>query len=152
MSVRAKTEGNRISLNSGFHCKLNTGSCVDPEGGNTFWDPVPRRYCLDNTYTMLYQGPSTRLETKSETIFTVNVRDTSFSVAITGLENSCGLNIYRTEHPKLLIVPGKDRVYLKGIMQFKQTPIILICFYTLTLNSYMLSGILDLKFNPCISM
>lgn len=108
MSVRAKTEGNRISLNSGFHCKLNTGSCVGPEGGNTFWDPVPRRYCLDNTYTMLYQGPSTRLETKSETIFTVNVRDTSFSVAITGPENSCGLNIYRTEHPKLFIVPGKD--------------------------------------------
>ena len=38
--VRINT--NRVHLRSGITCELNSTHCTDIEGGDTFWDPVPR--------------------------------------------------------------------------------------------------------------
>lgn len=107
-SDRVKVKNNKVYLPSGYHCVLKTGTCIDSEGGHTSWDPLPGRYCADNTYSILYQGHANKLKSKTEVVYTVNVRDTSFSLRTTGAETSCDLTIHKTERPKLFIVEGKD--------------------------------------------
>ncbi|XP_074111451.1 uncharacterized protein LOC141535426 [Cotesia typhae] len=107
-SARVKVDNNKVHLPSGYTCKLNAGSCVDPDGGYTFWESLPRKYCNDNTYTVIYKGTATKIKSDAETVYSVNIRDTSFSLTTTGVDSTCGLSIYKTEHPKLFIVQSKN--------------------------------------------
>lgn len=108
MIVRVKVENNKVYLPSGMKCILNNGNCVDPEGGNTFWNTLPKKYCRTNTFSVLFNGPAKILKSKEDIVYTVNVEGTSFSLSIKGIENSCGLSLFKTEHPKLFIMEGKD--------------------------------------------
>lgn len=102
--ARVKMNDNVIYLPSGHRCKLNKGHCIDPEGGHTYWDSLPRRYCIPDTYSILYKGIATRLKSTTETVYSMNVRDTSFTLSVIGTQTSCGTTFFRTEHPKLFIV------------------------------------------------
>ncbi|CAD6223579.1 GSCOCG00013004001-RA-CDS, partial [Cotesia congregata] len=106
--ARVKVADDKVYLPSGTPCKLSRGKCIDPEDGYTYWQSLPRKYCISDTYTILYSGGATRLKSKTETVYSVNVRDTSFSLSMTGTETSCGVSLIRTEHPKLYIIAKKD--------------------------------------------
>ncbi|CAG5093395.1 Protein of unknown function [Cotesia congregata] len=80
---------------------LNEGSCVDSDGGYTFWDSIPQKFCKENTYSVLFKGLVTKLVSKSGTVFSVSVRDISFSLTTIGTEDSCGLSMLKTEHPQI---------------------------------------------------
>lgn len=41
--ARVESESNKVYMPSGSTCKLETGSCIDPERGYTFWNPVPKK-------------------------------------------------------------------------------------------------------------
>ena len=47
---------NKIHLRSGVTCSLSESHCVDMEGGQTFWNPLPDDICNFNKYEILYAG------------------------------------------------------------------------------------------------
>lgn len=107
-SIRVKVSENKVYFPSGHQCNLDKGNCIDPEYGYSYWNPLPQRFCNPNTYSILFKGFATKLTSDTETVYSMNVRDTSFSLYTIGTETSCGVTIIRTEHPKLFIVTSKD--------------------------------------------
>ena len=51
-----KLNSNTIHLRSGTICSLLDGSCIDQEGGYTFWNIVPVNNCKFQQYSILYEG------------------------------------------------------------------------------------------------
>ncbi|XP_074114124.1 uncharacterized protein LOC141537176 [Cotesia typhae] len=107
-SIRVKVSENKVYFPSGHQCNLDKGNCIDPEYGYLYWNSLPQRFCITNTYSVLFKGFATSLKSKTETVYSMNVKDTSFSLNTIGAETSCGVTIIRTEHPKLFIVTNED--------------------------------------------
>lgn len=107
-SARSHLQDNQVSLLSGTRCSLNIGSCVDLNGGYTFWDPLPQDTCHFDRYAVLYQGYASKLEDKSfrysEIIYTVVTQDITFALTSKERHPVCGYQLIKTEHPKLFIL------------------------------------------------
>ena len=58
---RIKLNSNALHLRSGTACSLSEGSCIDSEGGYTFWDPIPIDNCMFNRYSVLYEGYANKM-------------------------------------------------------------------------------------------
>ncbi|EGI58576.1 hypothetical protein G5I_13313 [Acromyrmex echinatior] len=56
-SIRRSSD--EIVLPSGLHCKVATGTCLDMDGGETFWSTVPPDNCHFSHYDVLYEGKAT---------------------------------------------------------------------------------------------
>lgn len=99
---------NQIILKSGLHCPVSDGTCLDNDGGNTFWSPTPTDNCHFSHYDVLYEGPAIRLSPKAGTqgpvIYTVTSQETTFALTRTTDFTLCGYLISKTEHPKLFIM------------------------------------------------
>lgn len=121
-NTRVKVADDKIYLPSGYHCKLSKGHCIDPVNGYSYWNALPRKYCLPDTYSILYRGLATKLTSIKETVYSLNVRDTSFSLSITGTETSCGTKLIKTEHPKLFIVESSNLESLEKNNIVKSNP------------------------------
>jgi len=93
---------------SGAQCKLSHGSCIDAEGSETYWTPLPIDHCHFDQYDIIYEGLATRLTPKTNqstpTIYTVTTQDTTFALTKTSDFNICGYRLTQTEHPKLCIL------------------------------------------------
>lgn len=55
-TANVNVDANKVILRSGTTCNLNEGLCVDMEGGNTYWDPLPEDTCKTKRYGLLYEG------------------------------------------------------------------------------------------------
>lgn len=118
-TANVKIDSNRVQLRSGITCKLSTTSCTDIEGGNTFWDPLPRDSCKFSSYSLLYEGFSEKIidsdNEVGETVYTLSSQDTIFALTAKGKQIICGhtlKNRIRTEHPKLIIFETNPGVAL----------------------------------------
>lgn len=104
-NVRLNT--NQVQLRSGVTCKLNSGHCIDIEGGNTFWDPMPEDTCKFSDYSALYRGLVEKIvdyaRDPPRITYTLNAQDMVFALFRTGEYTTCGYKLIRTEHPKLVI-------------------------------------------------
>lgn len=99
---------NEIILRSGSRCKHDAGTCIDWEGGNTHWEPLPEERCKFNNYEIVYEGRAEKIrDTKNgangEEIFSITSSEVTFALAVKGKTSVCGYNLLRTEHPKLFI-------------------------------------------------
>jgi hypothetical protein len=89
---------------------LGSGGCRDADGGETFWPIVPTDNCHFDKYDILYEGIATRLISKEieksnrPTVYTDTTDDTTFALAKITEISVCGYKLFRTEHPKLLIM------------------------------------------------
>lgn len=103
-----KRSTSTINLPTGTRCPVQPGNCIDYDGTETFWDTPTADSCHFNHYDVLYEGIATRLSPKENQttpiIYTVTTRDTTFALAKTTEFNLCGYQLYRTEHPKLIIL------------------------------------------------
>lgn len=105
-----------IKLRNGLTCHTSRIGCMDIEHGNTFWD-IPRTgKCDDTNHMVLYEGVSTKhlvMDNGREKItYSVTTKDKSFGLTITDAYNACAFTSYRTEHPKLIIIPkGRGRFF-----------------------------------------
>lgn len=106
-----KISSNELILQSGLHCKVPDGHCLDIDGSQSFWLPLPEDSCQFNSYDILYEGIAIRLRPKQSTsgptIYTVTTRETTFALAQTTSFSICGYRILKTEHPKLFILETK---------------------------------------------
>lgn len=102
-----RTSGDVI-LPSGTHCKITPGYCIDTEGAQTYWAPLPIDSCHFDRYNILYEGPATKLTPKnnhlSPIVYTVTTQDTTFALTKTSELSLCGYRLIQTEHLKLLIL------------------------------------------------
>jgi len=98
----------RIILPSGTHCDMTRGHCIDADGMETYWTDISTDSCHFDQYDILYEGIATKLSTNNSQatpdIYTVSARDTTFALTKTQETNLCGYLLFRTEHPKLLIM------------------------------------------------
>ena len=74
----------KIILQSGTHCTLIDGFCIDIDGNSAYWKTEPTDSCNFNRYDVLYEGKATKLTTQNQSL--------------------CGYTLIRTEHPKLFIL------------------------------------------------
>ncbi|KAL7299003.1 hypothetical protein TKK_0008099 [Trichogramma kaykai] len=106
---RAKVDlnNNKIHFRSGTICDFGSESCVDADGGNSFWKTLPEDICQFNRYNILYEGQSEKImdpeDEDSSNIYTVTSRDITFGLTAKKSELICGYKIIKTEHPKLYI-------------------------------------------------
>lgn len=109
-----KRTSNEILLLSGTRCPVDKGYCMDSDGSETFWPPIPTDSCHFDRYDILYEGLATKLSSKpgqsTPTVYTVTTRDTTFALTKTAEISLCGYKLTQTEHPKLFILetqPGR---------------------------------------------
>jgi len=115
-----RLNNNRVILRSGVTCELGATHCVDVEGGDTYWRPVPTEgTCALSNYGVLYEGFAEVLTDTTaqqpQIVYSLNSQETIFALTSKGTYLLCGYTLTRTEHPKLLIfetTPG-NRVFSK---------------------------------------
>jgi hypothetical protein len=85
--VAVKHSTGVVLLPSGTHCDVQIGRCMDTEGGETYWLPLPMDNCHFDRYDVLYEGTATRptsREPANQTdlvVYTVTTGDTTFALA-----------------------------------------------------------------------
>lgn len=101
-------ETNQIHLRSGTTCSYMDTTCMDIDGGYTFWKTIPTDHCGFNHYDVLYEGYANRmldtLYEQPQMVYSLSTQDITFALTKTGEEPICGYTLIKTEHPKLLIL------------------------------------------------
>ncbi|XP_057335847.1 uncharacterized protein LOC130674515 isoform X2 [Microplitis mediator] len=105
---------NEVLLRSGVKCAYSTGSCMDTEGGNTYWNLLETDQCKFNRFKVLYEGPAEKIKDISipkfgQEIYSVTANQITFALSVKGFIPVCGYKIIKTEHPKLFIVDSEDK-------------------------------------------
>lgn len=59
--IVVKTNQDLLMLKSGQHCKASDLTCVDEDGANVYWAPLPDNTCKFHSYDVLYQGFATKI-------------------------------------------------------------------------------------------
>ncbi|KYN22230.1 hypothetical protein ALC57_05377 [Trachymyrmex cornetzi] len=97
-----------IILPSRASCRATNRYCLDNDGSETYWEPVPIDHCHFDRYDILYEGLATKLSPKehqnSPTIYTVTTQETTFALTKIADFDICGYKLSQTEHPKLFIL------------------------------------------------
>ncbi|KAJ8980826.1 hypothetical protein NQ317_018406 [Molorchus minor] len=109
-TVRLKE--NEISLKGGVVCPFLKGYCFDSTLGESTWDFQAQTDCQGHL-SLLYEGKAekvTNVQTK-EQYMVVNQESKIFAVTIIKKIQLCSLEVWQTEHPKLLIVEGHIRAF-----------------------------------------
>lgn len=106
--VLIKRVAGEIVFPSGTRCPAQKGYCLDANEMESYWTPAPIDNCHFDRYDILFEGVATKLTSKeihtSPTVYTVTTQDTTFALTRTAEYNLCGYKLFRTEHPKLLIL------------------------------------------------
>ncbi|XP_039315420.1 uncharacterized protein LOC120359986 [Solenopsis invicta] len=106
--VQVKRSTGQAIMPSGAQCKLSHGYCIDVEGAETYWSPLPVDHCHFDQYDIIYEGLATKLKPKvnqsTPTIYTVTTQETTFALTKTSEFDVCGYKLTQTEHPKLCIL------------------------------------------------
>ena len=105
--ARVDLSNNLIHLRSGKPCTLSDATCMDVEGGHTFWNPIPVSNCKFYKYSILYEGYANKMTDLNhnhvQTVYSLVTDDITFALMIKSAESVCGYTVFRTEHPKLVI-------------------------------------------------
>ncbi|KYM96588.1 hypothetical protein ALC62_12750, partial [Cyphomyrmex costatus] len=108
MELSVKRKLGHVILPSGTFCKLSSKYCLDADGSETYWSPIPVDNCHFDQYDILYEGSATRLVPKNNystpTVYTVTTQETTFALTKTIDMDVCGYKLSQTEHPKLFIL------------------------------------------------
>lgn len=99
---------NEVILRSKTACEFTKRTCMDPEGGSTFWQFRYSDTCRRDRYGLVYEGPATLLVNSekpqtSERVYYFESKDISFALKITEERTVCGYVLKDTVHPRLVI-------------------------------------------------
>jgi len=103
----AKPSQDLIILRSGTHCKISELTCIDEDGSNVFWSPLPDNSCTFHSYDVLYQGIASKIVDSSSRypiVYSLTSEGTTFALSRKSERTICGFTLIQTEHPKLVIV------------------------------------------------
>lgn len=107
-TINAPIKTSQVILPSGTRCAVSQGYCMDAQGFESYWPPLPIDHCHFDQYNILYEGLATKLSPKKNqtapVIYTVTTQDTTFALTKTSDVDVCGFRLSQTEHPKLFIL------------------------------------------------
>lgn len=110
-------EENSLVTPRGVRCPLSRGSCKDFTGASLFWETFPKDSCDFDKYTVLYEGPGTRMyeanETSTSTMIAVTSNDITFALNVYSNFNLCGYYVQKSEHPRLFIIERQKGTFFK---------------------------------------
>ncbi|XP_032681742.1 uncharacterized protein LOC116849068 [Odontomachus brunneus] len=110
-----KTSQNLLILKSGTHCRISDLTCIDEDGANVYWAPLPSDACRFHSYDVLYQGLATKIFDASShypLVYSITSQETTVALSKTSERSLCGYTLVQTEHPKLIIVEtSKDNSF-----------------------------------------
>ncbi|AJG39049.1 glycoprotein [Lishi spider virus 1] len=102
---------NYIHLPYGINCIYDRIDCVHPDIGMTTWDVFPTHECDDNRHLVLFDGFASKTTTQSLTgenmkvvTYMVTSSTRAFALSVTTRYDKCSMEVWRTEHPRLLIL------------------------------------------------
>ena len=103
--AQVKLDSNHINLRSGTVCTLASGTCLDIDGGNTFWQTIPIGACKFSRYGVLYEGIANKLMSSDlggnrQIVYSLKTQGVTFALTAKGFESVCGYQVTTT---KLLI-------------------------------------------------
>ncbi|KYM93373.1 hypothetical protein ALC62_16025 [Cyphomyrmex costatus] len=105
LDLSVKRSVGHVIMPSGTYCKVANRFCLDADGAETYWQPIPVDHCHFEQYDILYEGIATKLSPKQNQttpiIYTVTTQET---LTKTSEIDVCGYKLAQTEHPKLLIL------------------------------------------------
>lgn len=105
-SVKRASE--ELILPSGTRCSAAARMCLDSDGSESYWTAILADNCHFDRYDVLYEGTAVRLSPLANQtttiVYTVTSKDTTFALTKTDEYNLCGYKLFRTEHPKLVIM------------------------------------------------
>ena len=105
--ARVNLNNNLIYLRSGTHCTLSEATCIDVEGGYTFWNSIPTGNCKFHQYSILFEGYANKIDdlvsNRVQSVYSLVTEETTFALMVKSSTNVCGYTILQTEHPKLVI-------------------------------------------------
>lgn len=103
---------NTVHMKSGFTCDYKKKTCLDPHGGNTFWESGKKDRCERNRYGVLYDGVIKKIintETPGKDIvYFLESDSVSFALKMIRFRSYCGYMLAETEHPKLMVFEYRD--------------------------------------------
>ena len=106
-SAKVNIEQNKIMLRSGVVCEFDRLQCIDSEGGYTFWSPIKSESCIENKFSILYEGIVDKIFSKhnnySETFYSIDSEGALFSLAEKDHYEDCGEMLVRTEEPGFFV-------------------------------------------------
>ncbi|KYM96840.1 hypothetical protein ALC62_12491 [Cyphomyrmex costatus] len=108
LDLSVKRSVGHVIIPSGTYCKIANRFCLDADGVETYWQPIPVHHCHFEQYDILYEGLATKLSPKQNQttpiVYTVTTQETTFALTKTSEIDVCGYKLAQTEHPKLLIL------------------------------------------------
>ena len=128
--ANTKQSTGEIILPSGARCAVNDRVCFDTDGSETYWEMTPPDSCHFDRYDILYEGLANKLSPAqgqtTPVVYTVTSRDTTFALTKSGETSVCGYKLFKTEHPKLLVLEtqrgrtfkSRSRVSVKDLDMF----------------------------------
>lgn len=103
-----KRSSDELILPSGARCPAAARMCYDTDGAESYWLNLAVDSCHFDRYDVLYEGTAVRLSPHtnqtSTVVYTVTSGDTTFALTKTDEFDICGYKLFRTEHPKLVIL------------------------------------------------
>jgi len=108
-----------IYLPSGVQCHYLKKSCIDIDGGETWWDMKTTAKCDSDNFDVLYQGLATKVIEQQENEFNTTLisffatsEDSTFGLAVMKRIPICGILAYQTQHPKLMIIVDEGQGFI----------------------------------------
>ncbi|KYN00614.1 hypothetical protein ALC62_08613, partial [Cyphomyrmex costatus] len=108
LELSVKRAAEYIIMPSGTYCKISSKLCIDADGSETYWLPMPIDNCHFDQYDILYEGLATKLSPRVNhsipTVYTVTTQETTFALTKTTELDVFDYKLSQTEHPKLFIL------------------------------------------------
>ena len=116
--AKIKLEENEISLSGGVTCPYLRGYCMDTNIGETVWQYQQSEAC-DAHMSLLYKGVATKVTQKSnkQTYIVIEREEKIFALSMVKRVEVCGLEMYQTEHPRLLVLDSLQHPTLNPKMK-----------------------------------
>lgn len=108
-------EAGKVVTNNGYRFDYGGGKGFDPQFGYTYWTtPEEEKECSPKTYTVLYEGPATMLDSRINDVQTVIVNSSDFIFAIEVKKDivMCQSHAFSTEHPKIYVLYGPAHKFI----------------------------------------
>ncbi|EFA11706.2 hypothetical protein TcasGA2_TC001793 [Tribolium castaneum] len=114
-----KLDQDEISLRGGVTCSFLTGYCIDAVIGETVWNPVALPDC--DKYSVIFCGRGHIIrqvnDPQATSYLVVEQGDKVFALSLMKPDAVCGMRVWQTEHPKLLVTETEPELISRNWKQ-----------------------------------
>ncbi|VDO78357.1 unnamed protein product [Heligmosomoides polygyrus] len=118
--AQVNTKTDVIHLQHGVQCPWSKGYCMDAEAGETYWKSSPIEGCAQENFVILYEGSATEVRqapvseaSPDRVTYLVEQGEKIFALERTRSYSDCPFNMWRTEHPRLILAfPSESGFYV----------------------------------------